>query len=118
MAIPTEDSFDASGGPTVHFNVLTVGHSQARKASYSVRHVPHANENIVQVGGRQHAERHFTLYIPNEGELLALDGCLGLTGTLSYSKGSPTAVLVEYDARDWFADDQQIVDAVFITDAD
>lgn len=116
MAHSTSDQF-VTVVATAAFNVLSIGHSQARKASFSVRHVPHANQNIVKLGGRQHAERHFTLEVPTEGELDNLDACLGLQGTLTYHKGSFVAALVDYDVREWFTDGQT-VDALFVTDAD
>jgi len=119
MSIPTSDSFSVPGAPTANFNVLNISPSQAREAAYSVRHVPHGNYNIVQTGGRKHAERHFTVYVPDESELNNLDACLGLIGgSLTYHKGTFVAFLAKYDARMWYFSDQQTVDLTLVTDAD
>lgn len=118
MSIPTQDSFAAFGGPTANFNVLTISRSRQRKAAYSVRHAAYGNLNLVQLGGRLEAGRHFTLYVPSQGELDNLDQCLGQQGALSYAEGTVTAALVEYDSTEWFNGTEQLVSVIFITDAD
>jgi hypothetical protein len=115
----TEDSFEAFGGPTAHFNVLTPSRARRRKAAYSARHVAYGNLNVIQLGGRLEAERSYTVYLPNDGELENVDQCLGMQGTLNCAEtGGVTAALVSYDASTYFTGGQQIATLMFVCDAD
>ena len=118
MPLTTYDSFTTNAA-TASFNVLNTSPAHKRSAAHSVRHIPGGNFTIVQLSGRQEAERSYELYVPTQQELTNMDSCLGLTGTLSYCAGDVTAVLVEYDAGQWYdSDGQMTVKCKFITDAD
>lgn len=113
MAHATSDSFASDRG-TASFNVLEPGRAVRGKAAYELRHIPWADNNQLSAAGAVSEEREFTVYCPSSGELDNIRTCLGRSGTLSYTEGSQSAFLAEYDASEYFASAEQIVKLLFV----
>jgi hypothetical protein len=123
MALATQDSFATNDGATllladveVDFNVLNVSPSRKVRCSYSNRHVPWGNQNVIQLGGKLPPEPNWTLYVPSEDAVDTLLEAVGRQGTLTcyeYPDGVQAA-LVEADASDYLIDDQRQVKVVFL----